>query len=397
MIAWGKVPSRVIRQKHKNTLICEASSVSEVSNLDDQNKFTKILRKAVAPIVLLTFVGTLVASFLGFEIPGPVLIFNTLLILGFFAAYTIAEGLVRYVFKRILQTVIVVWIIATFTFLLLRVIPGGPFDQEKALDAEVKAAIEAKYNLNASLGEQYIIYMKGLMVGDLGTSYKYIGRNVSEIIGESLPISFELGIYALVLAFLVGIPAGVHAAANHNTWKDSGTMILAISNVSLPSFLVAAILITVFSFWLDLLPVALWDGPSYYILPVVVLGLRPAAIIARLTRSSVLDVIRSDYIRTARAKGLSENVILYKHVLKNSLIPVLTFAGPLAAGILSGAVVVEQVFAIPGMAKHFIQGVTNRDYPIVLGVTLVSSVLLVVANLIVDILYTYFDPRIKLS
>lgn len=353
--------------------------------------------KSFAPIVLAVFLLTIIASFMGYETSSVVLWLNGFLILGFFIFYTVAEGLTSYVLKRVGQTAFVLWVIASLTFCLLRIIPGGPFDQEKTLAPEVKAAIEAKYNLNAPIYEQYGQYLLAIVQGDLGQSYKYVGRNVSEMIIESFPNSFQLGIFSLILAFAIGIPAGVYAAANHNTWKDSTTMILAISSVSLPSFLVAAIVITIFAFGLDWLPVALWDGPSYYILPVVVLGLRPAAIIARLTRASVLDVIRSDYIRTARAKGLSETVILYKHVLKNSLIPVLTFAGPLAAGILSGAFIIEHIFNIPGMGKHFIQSVTNRDYPLVLGVTLVFSFLLIISNLIVDILYTYFDPRIKLS
>lgn len=355
------------------------------------------VRKFVGPGILGLFFSTVLVSFMGYEISTPILWLNGVLILGFLGYYTVSEGLTFYVGKRILQTLFVLWVIATLTFSLLRVIPGGPFDQEKALAPEVKAAIEAKYNLNATLAEQYVTYLGGILKGDFGTSYKYVGRNVSEMIAESFPNSFQLGIFSLIVAFLIGIPSGVYAAAHHNTWRDSTTMILAISSVSLPSFLVAAIVITIFAFGLDWLPVALWDGPSYYILPVFVLGLRPAAIIARLTRASVLDVIRSDYIRTARAKGLSETVILYKHVLKNSLIPVLTFTGPLAAGILSGAFVIEHIFNIPGMGKYFIQSVTNRDYPLVLGVTLIFSFLLIISNLIVDILYTYFDPRIKLT
>ncbi|MEQ1666673.1 MAG: ABC transporter permease, partial [Bdellovibrionales bacterium] len=343
------------------------------------------------------FIFTVGLSFAGYEISSILIYLNVFLSLSFFAFYTVTENLSLYVLKRIGQTAFVLWVIASLTFVLLRIIPGGPFDQEKALAPAVKAAIEAKYNLQAPLFTQYLTYLGGILKGDLGSSYKYLGREVSEIVLESFPTSFQLGIFSLFLAYLIGIPAGVFAAANHNTWKDSTTMILAISSVSLPSFLVAAIAITVFSFGLDILPVALWDGPIYFIMPVFVLGLRPAAIIARLTRASVLDVIRSDYIRTARAKGLSEGTILYKHVLKNSLIPVLTFSGPLAAGILSGAFIIEHIYNIPGMGKHFIQSVTNRDYPLVLAVTLIFSFMLVISNLIIDILYTYFDPRIKLS
>lgn len=357
----------------------------------------KNINKYFGPAVFFVFIFTVGLSFAGYEVSGALLFLNIFLILGFFIFYTVTENLSLYVLKRIGQTAFVLWVIASLTFVLLRIIPGGPFDQEKALAPAVKAAIEAKYNLQAPLFTQYLTYLGGILKGDLGSSYKYLGREVSEIVLESFPTSFQLGIFSLFLAYLIGIPAGVFAAANHNTWKDSTTMILAISSVSLPSFLVAAIAITVFSFGLDILPVALWDGPIYFIMPVFVLGLRPAAIIARLTRASVLDVIRSDYIRTARAKGLSEGTILYKHVLKNSLIPVLTFSGPLAAGILSGAFIIEHIYNIPGMGKHFIQSVTNRDYPLVLAVTLIFSFMLVISNLIIDILYTYFDPRIKLS
>ncbi len=311
--------------------------------------------------------------------------------------YTLTQGLVVYVVKRCFEAIFVIWVIASATFLLLRIVPGGPFDAEKALPPEIKANIEAKYNLNAPLSEQYIQYMLKLLRGDLGESYKYLGRNVSEIVKETLPISVELGIYSLILSFAIGIPAGVYAASKHTQWQDSATMITAISGVSLPSFLVAPILIMIFCFWLAWLEPALWEGPLYYILPTIVLGTRSAAIIARLTRSSVLEVIRSDYIRTARSKGLSERKILYKHVLKNSLIPVLTFAGPLTAGILSGSFVVEQIFAIPGMGKHLVLSVSNRDYPLILATTLIFSVMLIFANLIVDILYAYFDPRIKVS
>lgn len=356
----------------------------------------KVVR-ILEPLSLLLFIVSVVWSFMGYEVPTPLLILNFVSIIGFFTLHTVTQGLVFYVGRRLLQTVFVLFVIATLTFGMLRVLPGGPFDSEKALPPDVKANIEAKYHLNDPILTQYKDYMFGILRGDLGESYKYVGRNVTDIVLESFPASFQLGIFSLIIAFLIGIPAGVYAASKHNTWKDSLTMVLAISSVSLPNFLVAAILILLFAFKLDWLPVALWDGPEYYILPVIVLGLRPAGIIARLTRSTVLDVIRSDYIRTARAKGLAERFVLYKHVLKNSLIPVLTFSGPLAAGILSGSFVIEHIFNIPGIGKHFIESVSNRDYPLVIALTLLFSFLLVIANLIVDLLYTYFDPRIKLS
>jgi oligopeptide transport system permease protein len=356
-----------------------------------------LIRRWLEVFALALFIFNVVWSFLGYHLPTFLLVGNLALIVLFFAIHAVTQGLTLYVVKRLGQTVFVLWVITSLTFILLRVLPGGPFDAEKALPPEVKANIEAKYKLHDPVLKQYLDYLGGVVTGDLGQSYKYIGRDVSDIVAESFPASFQLGVFSLILAFLVGIPAGVYAASKHNTWADSFIMISAVSSVSLPSFLVAAIFILIFSFKLDWLPVALWDGPQYYILPVVVLGLRPAAIIARLTRASVLDVIRSDYIRTAKAKGLAQHDVLFKHVLKNSLIPVLTFAGPLTAGVLSGSFVIEHIFNIPGIGKHFIESVSNRDYPLVLALTLMFAFMLVLANLVVDLLYTYFDPRIKLG
>lgn len=320
------------------------------------------------------------------------------------AGYAIVKGqLFVYVTKRLLEAGFVIWVIATITFLLLRFLPGGPFDSEKALPPEIKANIEAQYGLDQPLLTQYTTYLMKAATGDLGESYKYIGRPISRMIAETMPPSFQLGFYSLLLAFILGIPIGVLAASKHNSFLDNGLMIFAISGVALPSFIIGPLLVMVFSFGIPiagmhgLLPPALWESPLHYILPVVTLGLRPAAIIARMTRSSMLDVIQADFVRTARAKGVAAQVVLYKHVLKNSLIPVLTISGPLVAGILSGSFVIEIVFGIPGMGKHLVQSVTNRDYPLVLGLTLVFAAMLVVANLIVDLLYTVVDPRIKLN
>lgn len=319
-------------------------------------------------------------------------------------AYTVIRGsMLVFVAKRLIEALFVIWVIATLTFLMLRFLPGGPFDAEKALPPDIKANIEAKYGLNKPLPSQYFDFIYGAVQGNLGESYKYIGRPVASIISESLPVSFQLGFYSLLLAFLLGIPLGVFAASKHNSWLDNGLMIFAISGVALPSFIVGPLLVMIFCFGIPfsgfegLLPPALWDSPAHYVLPVVTLGLRPAAIIARMTRSSMLDVIQADFVRTARAKGVAAHVVLYKHVLKNSLIPVLTISGPLIAGVLSGSFITEIIFGIPGMGKHLVQSVTNRDYPLILGMTLVFSAMLVVANMIVDLLYTVVDPRIKLS
>lgn len=361
----------------------------------------------IGPILGWGIVALILAA-IGFDLANfqiPSALWWAIGIWGFLAAsYAVIRGqLFVYVGKRLLEAIFVVWVIATLTFALLRFLPGGPFDSEKALSPEIKANIEAKYGLDKPLADQYLDFLTGLTRGDLGESYKYIGRPVSEIIAETLPISFQLGFYSLILALLIGIPLGLFAASKHNTLLDNSLMILAISGVALPSFMVGPLLVMIFSFGIPfsslhgLLPPALWEAPEFYILPVLTLGLRPAAIIARMARSSVLDVIRADFVRTAKAKGVSEQVVLYKHVLKNSLIPVLTVMGPLLAGVLSGSFVIEIIFAVPGMGKHLVQSVTNRDYPLIMGLTLVYSVMLIVANLVTDLLYTVVDPRIKLS
>lgn len=346
---------------------------------------------------LLFVLGVIVTHLLDYIIPTYVIWFIVITALIGFAAFVVHQDLIFYTFKRIGEALVVLWVIVTLTFMLLRVIPGGPFDQDKALPPEIKANIEKKYNLDKPLMSQYGSYIVGLLKGDMGESYKYLGRPVSEIVKDGLAGSFVLGFYALLIAFTVGIPLGLFAASRHNSWADNTSMVLAISGVSLPNFLVAAILVQIFALKLEWLPTSGWGSVYYYILPVVCLGIRPIAFIARLTRSSVLDVIGADYIRTARAKGLAERTVLYKHVLKNSLIPVLTYSGPMVAAILTGSFVIEIFFSIPGIGKYLVQGVTNRDYPLILALTLLYSAVLVIANLIVDLLYAYFDPRIRLG
>ncbi len=302
-----------------------------------------------------------------------------------------------------LEAFTTLFVIASLTFLLLRVLPGGPFDSEKALPDEIKASIEARYGLDQPLFQQYVKYLTGLVQGDWGESYKYLGRSVTDIILETLPVSAELGLYSLLLALLIGIPLGVLAASKHNTAFDTFAMLIAISGVALPSFVVGPILVMIFSFGIPFsflhgtLPPALWDGWEYMILPIVTLGIRPAAIYARMTRGTVLEAIKQDYVRTARAKGLRESTVLFRHVLRNSLIPILTITGPLFAGLLSGSFIIEVIFAIPGIGKHLVSSVSNRDYPLVLGLTLLYSALLVISNLIVDILYSVADPRIRME
>jgi oligopeptide transport system permease protein len=356
-----------------------------------------VIGKWFGPAVGVVFAAMVVMSFLNYEIPAW-LIWAWL---GAFfigaGVFTVTRGMTNFVIRRLLETVFAVWAVATLTFLLLRILPGGPFDSEKALPAEVMANLATKYHLSDPLLKQYFDYMVELLHGHLGQSYKYIGRDISSIMAESFPNSLQLGVYALLISYLIGLTLGVFAGWKRGTWVDFSAMTLAISGVSLPSFLMAPIAIMIFTFWLGWLEPALWEGPRYYIMPMIVLGIRPAAEIARLTRASVLEVIHSDYIRTARAKGLDARTILFKHVLRNSLIPVLSLAGPLIAAILTGSFVIEQIYAIPGIAKHLIGSVLNRDYPLILGTTLLFSIMLIVSNLIMDLLMAVMDPRVKMQ
>ncbi|MCZ0933181.1 MAG: ABC transporter permease [Oligoflexia bacterium] len=358
---------------------------------------TAFIEKTFGGLSLVSFFLLTVLSFFYYKIPFVLwLVFFASLLICFFI-YIARKRLFLYVIGRVFEAFITLFIVASITFVLLRMLPGGPFDQEKTLPPEIQANISAKYHLDKPLYWQYTHYLKGLFRGYLGESYKYTDRNITDILKDSLPVSVQLGVYALVLAFLLGIPLGVFSAQKQDSWKDRAAMIFSISGVSLPSFVMAPIFILIFSFYLGWLQPALWEGPLFYILPAVVLGLRPASVIARLTRSSVLDVISSDFVRTARAKGLDEKKVFYKHILKNAFLPVLTFSAPLIAGILTGSFIIEEIFAIPGLGQHFVNSVTNRDYPLILGALLVYSSLLILSNMIVDLLYAYFDPRIKVS
>lgn len=285
--------------------------------------------------------------------------------------------------------------VSMLTFFLMKLVPGGPFDTDKVLPPEVMAALNKKFKLDLPWWAQYLDYMKGLLQFDLGPSIKYPGRSVNEIVLDSFPVSLELGIYSLIIAISLGLTLGIVAAVFRGTMWDYSAMLLAVSGVSLPSFMVAAIMILFFSHTLGILPAALWDSPSHKILPTIVLGLRPAAIIARFTRSSLLEVLSLDYIRTATAKGLTRQKVIVAHALKNSLLPVLTILGPMAASILTGSFIVEHVFSVPGLASHYIQGVGNRDYPLVMGVTMIFAFVLVFMNVLVDFAYGWLDPRMK--
>lgn len=297
--------------------------------------------------------------------------------------------------KRLVHAVIVVWIVATLTFVLLRLAPGGPFDSERKLPPEVIANLEAKYHLDEPIMQQYIRYLVGIVRADLGPSYKYLDRGVTDIIRDTLPTSVLLGGLALVFVLLISFPAGLLAAYYRDSAIDRCCMFLATLGISLPNFILGALLIWFVALQLGLLQVGRWSDWSTTILPTITLGAAPAAYLAALLRSTLIESFNEDFVRTARAKGLKESVVVMKHAFFNSLIPVLTVVGPLTAALLTGSFVVEYVFAIPGMGRFFITAVTDRDYPMIMGVTLVYTVLLVSANLAVDLLYGYVDPRIR--
>ncbi len=303
--------------------------------------------------------------------------------------------MLTFLLKRLFHGLAVVWVVATLTFILLRLAPGGPFDRERKLPPEVLANIEAKYHLDEPLSRQYLRYLTGILHADLGPSYKYLDRGVKEIILDTLPTSVFLGLLALLFALMVSFPTGLIAAYFRNSWIDRLALLTATLGISVPHFILGALLIWLFALQLGWLQAGRWDSAASMILPTVTLGAAPAAYIAALLRSTLIEALGEDFIRTARAKGLRESAVLFKHALRNSLVPVLTVMGPLTAALLTGSFVVEYVFAIPGMGRFFITAVTDRDYPLIMGVTLVYTALLVAANFLVDLCYAYVDPRIR--
>ena len=301
----------------------------------------------------------------------------------------------RFLLKRFLHGLVVLWVVASLTFVLLRLTPGGPFDRERRLPPGVMANIAAKYHLDEPWLEQYSRYLKAILQGDLGPSYKYLDRSVSDIIADTLPISALLGLLAFSFALIFSFPVGLSAASHHNSWTDRGCVLLATLGISMPHFIVGAVLIWLFSLKLGWFQAARWGELSSAVLPMITLGAAPAAYLSILVRSTLIETLGEDFIRTARAKGLKEAVVLFKHALRHSLVPVLTVLGPLFAALVTGSFVVEYVFAIPGMGRFFITAVTDRDYPLIMGVILVYTAILVSANLLVDLLYSVVDPRIK--
>ena len=302
-----------------------------------------------------------------------------------------------YVLKRIGLAILTIWVVITITFFVMHAVPGGPFVGEKATTPAVQAAMEAKYGLDKPVLEQYFTYLGDIVLRfDFGPSLKQRGRQVIDIIADGMKVSAKLGLIAAFGALVVGIVLGAVAALRRNKVIDKVIMVITTAFVSMPSFIAGALLLTIFAVSLHLLPanVAQKNG---LILPVVTLGLYPMAYITRLTRSSMLDVLGQDYIRTARAKGVPGFKVIFGHALKNSLIPVITYFGPMLAYIVTGSIVVEQIFAVPGIGRAFVNSITGRDYPLIMGTTIILACLIIIMNLVSDLLYKIVDPRIELD
>lgn len=303
----------------------------------------------------------------------------------------------RFVIRRLLATIPTLWVILTITFFLIRLAPGGPFQSEREIPAEAREALNAKYGLDAPLWVQYGRYLGNVVRFDFGPSYKFPSRTVREIIAGALPVSLELGGWAILLALVIGIPIGAIAAVRQNTFWDHAPMSLAMLGVSIPNFVLGPVLIFVFALTLRWLPPALWGGFDQKILPVVTLSAIYIAYIARLTRGGMLEVTRQDFIRTARAKGLAESTIVIRHALRGGLLPVVSFLGPAVARAVTGSIVVEKIFAIPGIGQSFVNAAFNRDYTLVMGVVIFYAGILIVFNMLVDVAYGVLDPRVQLE
>ena len=302
-----------------------------------------------------------------------------------------------YILKRIALALLTVWVVITVTFFVMRAVPGGPFLGEKAITESAQAALEAKYGLDKPLMEQYFTYLKDVVTRfDFGPSLKLRGRQVLDIIVDGMKVSVKLGLTAAGIALVCGIVLGAAAALRRNKLIDKVIMVLTTACISMTSFIMGTLLLLVFALQLAIFP-ANGETAKGLILPIITLSLSPMANITRLTRSSMLDVLGQDYIRTARAKGVSQWKIIFGHALKNSLIPVITYFGPMLAYIVTGSLVVEQIFAVPGIGRYFVSSITGRDYPLIMGTTIVLATLIVIMNLVSDILYKIVDPRINLE
>ena len=298
--------------------------------------------------------------------------------------------------KRLLSMVATILVITTLTFVMMKVIRGSPFNEERNTNEAVQRNLEAYYHLDEPLFVQYLFYLKSIVAFDFGPSIKQPSQSVNDMLSRGFPVSFELGMTSLIIAILSGIALGIFAALRQNGIIDYAAMTVAVLGISVPNFIMATMLIQQFAVNWNIFPPSTWTSPMHMVLPTVALAMGPMAIIARLTRSSMIEVLTQDYIRTARAKGLSPVKIVMKHALKNALMPVITVLGTLAAAILTGSFVIEKIFAIPGMGKYFVESINSRDYPVIMGTTVFYSIILIVMLFLVDLAYGILDPRIKL-
>ena len=303
----------------------------------------------------------------------------------------------KYIIKRVAMGLLSIFIVATLTFLLMNLVPGGPFVAEKSISKAAQEALAQKYGLDKPLIEQYGNYVSSFLKGDMGLSLRQRGRTVNEIIFSKFPVSAKLAGIAVAVALIIGIPLGCLSAYNRGKLTDNIIIVFATCGIAIPSFISSVLLLYTFGSRLGWLPTIGLNSAASYVMPVTALAIYPAAYITRLTRSSLLDVMGQDYIRTAKAKGLSNGKILFKHALRNAILPVITYVGPMLAGLMTGSFVVEKIFTIPGLGRDFVSAISTRDYTLIMGTTIILSTLIILANVIVDVLYKVVDPRIKLK
>ncbi len=305
--------------------------------------------------------------------------------------------MLKYIVKRILLAVVTIWAVATLTFFLMNLVPGGPFLSEKAISPQAQAALEAKYGLDKPMSQRYVNYMTGALHGDFGDSLKQRGRTVMSIISMKFPVSARVGGISVLVALILGIPLGSIAALKRGKAADSVISVIATCGIAVPSFVICTLLMYFFGVKLGFLPTMGLESAKHYVMPVIALSFYPTAYIMRLMRSSMLDVLGQDYMRTARAKGLAGGKILFKHALRNAILPVVTYVGPMLAYTITGSFVVEKIFVIPGLGGEFIKAINGRDYTLIMGTTIFLATLVIVMNVVVDIVYKLVDPRIKLK
>ena len=305
--------------------------------------------------------------------------------------------MISYLARRILWIIPVLFAVSIITFFLMHAVPGGPWDAEKRLPANVQARLNAQYGLDKPLYEQYIQWAGGFVTGDLGPSYRSRDRRVNDIIGDGIAVTFQLGIMAFALSVVVGIPLGIFAALGHNRWPDYLSTSISIIGIATPSFVLAILLIVVFSIGLGWFPTGGWKGPQYWVLPTVALAGFPIAVIARYTRASMLEVTRKDYIRTAQSKCIGGRAVVSRHMIRNALIPVVTILGPTLAFLVTGSFIIETIFSVPGIGRFYVSAISQRDYSLLMAMTILYAFTVAFLNVVVDVLYAYIDPRIRYS